>query len=242
MIFILYLMIGEIRLLLRLKFSYFRSFWSCIDLGMIVCSWTGFGIYFWRYQESTRIARRFRETNGYVFINLQLATYISDILIYLLGYCCFFGTLKFLRLCRFHRRLTLFNETIRHARKEFVSFAMMFSVVFMAFLTLFYFLFIDRMSSCATLLRTAQMLFEMMLMKFDAHELHDAAAFLGPFCFSLFVLIVVFVCLSMFVSIVNDSFRHVREKAKTTPNEDQQVLSFMVQQLKRWLGKNNESD
>ena len=80
---------------------------------------------------------------------------------------------------------------------------MMFAVVFMVFLTLFYLLFLGTISSCATLLHTAQMLFEMMLMKFDAHELQDTAAFLGPFCFTIFVLVVMFVCVRMFVTIIN---------------------------------------
>ena len=221
---------------MRLKWSYFRSFWSCIDLGIIGCSWGGFGIYFWRYREANRISSRFKETNGYVFINLQLANYINDVLLYLLGYCCFFATLKFLRLCRFHRRLSLFSDTIRHASKELVMFSMMFAVVFMAFLTLFYLLFLGTISSCATLLHTAQMLFEMMLMKFDAHELQGAAAFLGPFCFTIFVLVVVFVCMSMFVTIINDSFRFVRDRARNNPSEDQLVMVYMLHQLQRWLG------
>jgi hypothetical protein len=62
------------------------------------------------------------------------------------------------------------------------------------------------MWSCASLFHTAQMLFEMTLMKFDASELSQA----GPFCFSLFIVIVVFICISMFLTIINDSFRRAR--------------------------------
>jgi hypothetical protein len=170
MLFIVYFMVIEFRALMRLKFSYFRSFWSCIDLGIIGCSWGGFGIYFWRYREANCISSRFKEANGYVFINLQLATYLSDVLLCLLGYCCFFTTLKFLRLCRFHRRLSLSSDTIRHGSKELIMFSTMFAVVFMAFLILFYLLFLGTISSCASLLHTAHMLFETMLMKLDAHE------------------------------------------------------------------------
>jgi hypothetical protein len=54
------------------------------------------------------------------------------------------------------------------------------------------------MWNCASLLYTAQMLFEVTLMKFDASELHEAAPFLGPFCFTLFILLLVF-CLYEYV-------------------------------------------
>jgi hypothetical protein len=71
----------------------------------------------------------------------------------------------------------------------------MFAIVFISFVCLFYLLFISKLVECSNVLRTARMLFEMTLMKFDAYELLNAAEFLGPFCFSLFILLVVFVCL-----------------------------------------------
>jgi cell shape-determining protein MreC len=69
----------------------------------------------------------------------------------------------------------------------------------------------------------------MMLLKFDATEINDAAAFLGPFCFSLFILLVVFICLSMFISIINDNFRHAREHL----NDHQHIISFMLEKFQR---------
>ncbi|CAF1688258.1 unnamed protein product, partial [Adineta ricciae] len=67
-------------------------------------------------------------------------------------------------------------------------------------------------------------------------ELSGAAAFLGPFCFSLFILIVVFVCMSMFLTIVNDSFRVVRDMGKAQARHDQHIFSFMFDKVQRWIG------
>ncbi|CAF1633203.1 unnamed protein product [Adineta ricciae] len=174
----------------------------------------------------------FGDNGGYVYVNLQLAVYVNDVLTYLLAYCCFFGLIQFVKLFRFNHRISLFTETLRIAGKELVQFFIMFSIVFMAFLILFYLLFVAKLSTCATLLSTAQMLFEVTLMKFDATELIAAGAFLGPFCFTLFIFIVVFVCLSMFLSIINDSFRH----AKETKIADQEILSYMKEKFLRWTG------
>ncbi|CAF3860190.1 unnamed protein product, partial [Adineta steineri] len=79
MLFIKYYMIIEIKTVIKMKSSYFYRFWSYIGVG-----------------------NRFKETNGYTFINLQVAIYINDILTCLFGFCCFFGILKFLGLCRLH--------------------------------------------------------------------------------------------------------------------------------------------
>ncbi|CAF4101668.1 unnamed protein product, partial [Adineta steineri] len=230
--FIIYFIIIEIRLLFELRLKYFHQFWSLIQLGIIGCSLGSIGVYFWRFQESNRISQLFEQTNGYIYINLQLAVYVNDILTFLLGYCCFFSMIKFVQLFRFNQRVSLFAETLKSCAKELISFSIMFAIVFMSFLSLFYLLFVSKLSSCSSLLATAQMLFEMTLMKFDASQIVGADAFLGPLCFTLFMLLVVFVCLSMFFSIIIDSFHHAKDNQK----EDQIMLSFMVKKFLRWTG------
>lgn len=245
MIFIIHSMFAEIRLFFRLKRTYFRRFWSMIELGIIVCSWMGVGISIWRYRECSRIGQLFKETNGYVYISLQFFTYINDLLIFIYGFCCFFGTIKLIRLCRFNARIYLFIQTLQRASKELLSFAMMFSIVFFSFLCLFYFLFQSNLWSYSSLLQTAETLFEMILMNFDAQQLTEAAAFLGPCCFALFIIIVVFVCLSMFLTIINESFCQARENVKE--DSRRQIYSFLFDRFLRWTGKkkldsNNDCD
>ena len=236
MLLIVYFMWLEVRLLIELRWQYPRRFWSLIEVGIIACSWASVGIYVWRYYECSRIGKRFAETNGYVYVNLQLASYINDVLTYLLGFCCFFGTVKMVRLCRYNQRLCLFIHTLQSAGKELLAFAMMFSIVFISFLCLFYFLFMSTLAECSSLLGTARMLFEMTLMKFDAQQLSEAAAFLGPLCFSLFIILVVFVCMSMFLSIIGDNFRHA---GQNVDKNKQEMFTFMWETFLRWTGKEN---
>ena len=240
LVFIVYMMFIEAQSLIRLKRQYFRQFWSYIDIGIIICAWTCLGIYIWRCRELNDIGDQFAKTNGYAFVNLQLVVYVSNVFIYLLAFSCFFATLKFIRLCRFNHRLMFFVQTLQHAAKDLLSFVSMFAIVFLAFLALFYLLFVANLSTCATLLKTTQMLFEMMLMKFDAHELSEAASFLGPFVFTLFIFTVVFVCMSMFLTIINESFAGVRERGKANAHEDQHIVSFMMEKLRRSIGMSTD--
>ncbi|UJR07107.1 hypothetical protein I4U23_011395 [Adineta vaga] len=234
MIMIIYLMWIEFRLFLKLKWKkYCQRFWSWIELSICICSWTSVGIYIWRYKECQRIGKLFRETNGYVYINLQMASYINNILIYLFGFCSFFGTIKFIKLCRFNQRICLFIQTLKYSTKELLSFFVMFNIVFTSFIALFYLLFVSQLSSCASIMKTIRMLFEMTLMKFDAQELTEAAPVLGPIAFALFILIVVFVCLSMFITIISDNFRCARENAE---NDNQVLLIFMIRRFQKFFG------
>ncbi|UJR24498.1 hypothetical protein I4U23_005873 [Adineta vaga] len=180
MLFILYFLIDQCRSITHLKLSYFSKFWSWINLGIIICSWSAVGIYIWRYNESKRIGNLFRKTNGYTYINLQFAIYLNDIFNFLLSFCCFFGTIKLIDMLRFQQRLSIFTNTLEHARKDLILFMFMFSIVFVAFIALFYQLFQAKIWSCSSLLRTSAMLFEMILLKFDVTDLYKADQFLGP--------------------------------------------------------------
>ena len=236
LVLIVHMMMVEVQSLIKLKRAYFRQFWSYIDVGIIACSWTSVGIYVWRYRELNRIGDLFAQTHGYAYVNLQQAVYVNEVFSCLIASACFFATIKFIRLGRFNHRLMFFVQTLSHAGRDLLSFVSMFSVVFWAFITLFYLLFVGKLLTCSTLLHTAQMLFEMTLMKFDAHQLSEAAPFLGPLVFSLFILVVVFVCMSMFLTIINESFRDVREQASAHPDRDQHIFSFMLDRLQRSVG------
>jgi len=226
-------MLIELQLFFQLKWNYFYEFWSLIQVGIIICSWIGVGIYIWRYHECSRIGKLFEETNGYVYINLQLATYINDFLTFLYGFCCFFGTIKLIRLCRFNQRIYIFIETLKKAAIELISFAFMFSIVFFSFICLFYFLFQSKLSSCSSLFQTSEMLFEMTLRQIDASQLNGASAFFASFCFCLFIFIVIFLSINMFLSIIIRNFRQTRRNI----NNDQEIYSFMFDRFLRWIGK-----
>ena len=228
-LFIVYLMMKQV----QLKWQAFTQFWSLLDFGVIICSWVGVAMYVWRYVEYSRISQVFAETSGYTYVNLQLLTYIDEVLRCVFSFSCFFGTIKFIRLCRYNYRVYLFMETLRIAVRELIPFLLMFSVVFLSFNFLFYLLFVSKLAACATFLETTQMLFEMTLMQFDGDALLDAAAFLAPFCFSLFVFVVVFTCMSMFLSIINQSFKRANKNA----GDVEHVYSFILNRFLQWAGK-----
>ncbi len=67
---------------------------------------------------------------------------------------------------------------------------------------------------------------------FDAYELGGTAEFLGSFCLSLFILIVVFVCMNIFLIIIYQSFRRAWENV----NNDEEIFSFMWNKFQHWTG------
>jgi len=91
---IIYYMITEIELFLQMRKKYIKEFWSYINWAIIVCSWFGVVIHVFRQTELKKMGKTFKDTNGKQPINLQAFSYLDSLLTYLLGFCCFFGTIK----------------------------------------------------------------------------------------------------------------------------------------------------
>ncbi len=72
-----------------------------------------------------------------------------------------------------------------------------------------------------------------MLFKFDSSQLTEASLVLGSVSFSLFIIFIDFICMSMFISIIIDSFRRARQNIN---DKNQQVFSFMLNKFQRWIG------
>jgi hypothetical protein len=73
----------------------------------------------------------------------------------------------------------------------------------------------------------------MTVTRFNVSDLIQANAFLGPFCFFIFMLLVVFICLNMFLSIINASFHRARQNQAA----DEEILSFTLKKFLSWSGK-----
>ncbi|CAF3282231.1 unnamed protein product [Rotaria socialis] len=241
LIFIVYFMIVEVYTFICLKKSYFRRVWSYIEIGIISCSWASVGVHIWQVKETSRVTSLFHQTHGNAYLNIQLLAYLNDLFSLLLAFCCFFVTLKILRLCRYSRRLAILSDTLSNATPELVSFSFMFAVIFMAFLVLFYLQFASFIWECSSLLLTAQMLFELLLLKFNTSQITGAAPMLGPIYFSLFILFVVFVCMNMFVSIINDNFRKVRNHIHRMDHDDQDMFITLLKRIQHCCGSNDDS-
>ena len=234
---IVYFLIVESRSMMKMKRKreYFSRLWSWIEWTFIACSIASIVFYFIQYGQMQRVTELFAQTNGYSYIDLNALTSSHQLFSIFISFSAFFCILRFLHLCHYHHRLSLFARTLSSSMRELASFSLMFAVVFGAFVCLFYLLFVAKISTCSSLPETSRMLFEMSLLKFDAHELSEAASFLGPITFTLFILIVVFICLSMFLSIINDSFRHSRislEEDRT----GRATFVLMQKTFCRWIG------
>ena len=232
-----YLILQQIQSIIQRRCEHLKNVWTYVDLLIVACASAVTGLVICKYRQVRSVTDQLQASKGYTPISLQSLLSINDLLTFSLAALCFVTYLKCLCLCRFHRRLSLFLRAIHHAWRELLSFSIMFIFIFLAFLTLFYLLFLADLSSCSTMWRTAQLVLEMVLMKFEMPQLIDAHPVLAPLASTLFVLFVVFVSMSIFVSIISENFRFVRDHQQEHSDEDEQIFSFILQTFRQWIGK-----
>jgi polycystin 1L2 len=94
LILILYYMYAEIKLIFEMRKAYIKQFWSYINWAIIFCSWFGVVIHIFRQTEMKKMVNSLKDNKEKTGVNLQFFSYLDSLLTYLLGFCCFFGTIK----------------------------------------------------------------------------------------------------------------------------------------------------
>lgn len=137
-LFILFFAVNLIRAFIKEKLAFFTGFWNLVELGIVCMSLTAIVIYFYRLIETNKLTARFKETQGLDYIKFQYVGYWNELFTYMVGWTVFFATLKFLRLLRFNRRMSMLASTLRMGRKSMLHFGIIFGIVFLAFSQLFF--------------------------------------------------------------------------------------------------------
>lgn len=241
LIFIVYFMVKEIKELMKTKpkILYFKRLWSYVEWAIVGFSWAAFAMYLYRIYEGDKISRQFKEYNSASsqgkLIRLQSMANWNESLALCLGFCALLGTLKFLRLLRFNTRISIFVESMKQSLQELTGFFLLFMLMFMSFVQLLYLTLNDKISGFSTMIKTMQSCFEIMLGKFEVDPIWQANMVLGPLFFSIYNIVIIFILLNIFLTIVSTTFARVRLDALKNAHKDIPLVDFIVTRLKRTL-------
>ena len=225
----------EIRRMIKSRFKeYFSEFWTWMEITQLSLSWAVVGLYFVRLGDYRAIKKQFN-TKPDKFINhLHLAT-TDRVYGYIYAAVVFLMSVKFLRLFRFNRRMSLLGSVLRQSSKELCHFLIIWGIVFVAFAHFSYMIFSRELHKFHTFIGTSETLVSVMLGKFSYQNLERSNRVLGPLMFFLYSLSVVFTLMNMFVSIIIENFKRVKRDNDLQSNE-YEIVDFMIEQLKSLLG------
>ncbi|XP_046550027.1 uncharacterized protein LOC124259855 [Haliotis rubra] len=218
--------IKEVRNFTKQGSKYFRSFWNWIELSIITMSIAAIVVYFYRLFVTITLTSMFKKNKGNEYMKFQYVGYWNELFSYMVGWLVFFGSLKFLKLLRFNKRMSLLGSTLESCAQSILHFSLMFWVVFLAFMQLFYQTFMSTSLSFSTFIKAAESGILMMMGKIDINEMLMVEPILTKVYVFFFVVTVTFILVNMFLSILNDTFGTVRVDIKKK-NNDYEIVDFM---------------
>ncbi|BFZ03248.1 hypothetical protein BsWGS_06287 [Bradybaena similaris] len=241
MLFVLFFIIRELRELIKTKLNYFRSFWNMVEVGVISMSIAAIVIFFYRLIMTNRLTKTFKETNGNGYIKFQYVAYWNETFSYMIGFLCFLATIKFLKLLRFNKKMSMLSATLQYSAWSLFNFGIIFLIVFLAFAQLFYLTFMHIDIDYATFISSLVSGILMMMGRYDIYSMIMAEPVLTQIFVLLFVVAVTFILVNMFVTILNETFAAVREDINKQGN-DYEIVDFMLLRFKQWTGLGKPED
>jgi hypothetical protein len=218
-LFIVYFSIQEIRKFFRHGRKYLLQFWTLVEWSIIFSSWAAFSLFINRISAANAVGKFFNETSGYGYFKFQNISFWNLVLNYSFALCIVFGTLKFLKIFRFDKRISFLSSTLENCLLELLSFGFMYILIYMAFVQLFHLYFQRKMVQFSSIMKSMTTCFEIALGKFQMKPLLDSDSFFGPIFYTLYNVLIVFILLTMFISIINDSFKSIRTRSKKNSYE-----------------------
>ena len=141
LLFTVFFVFRLIKSLVVEKWEFFKQFWNCLDLAICAMSVTAVVIYFYRLFCINDLTEYFKETHGNEYMKFQYVGYWSEVFNYIIGFLVFCATLKFLKLLRFNRKISMLADTLSNSSKDLFHFSIIFEIVFLAFIQLFYLIY-----------------------------------------------------------------------------------------------------
>jgi len=166
LIFIIFFIVKEVRTFWRLRRQYLTMFWSWVEIQVITLSIAGTVIFVYRYVATLKLLDIFSKSGGNAYMKFQVVAYWNEVLLYMLGLLVFWSTIKFIKLLRFNKVMSLLGSTLKYASTSLLYFSVMFFLLFFAFIQFFYMTYSSQFRTFSTIVLTIEECLQMLVGKF----------------------------------------------------------------------------
>lgn len=233
--FLLYFLYKQVKKYMHERKEYFKDTWNYLEIVVLVFSIASVGFYFARLGMTKYTLSNMKDSPD-TFVSFQYVAFLDEWVSACCSMAVFFSFLKFLRLLRFNRRMALLTQTLKQAAKPLFFFFIYFGVIFLAYVQFGFAVFSSADDNYASLHQSIVTLFGMTLGDFDFPALLQANRIFGPIFFFSYVVLILFILINVFLSIIVDTFNEVNRDVLKQAN-DHEILSFMMHTVKQNIGK-----
>ncbi|XP_065641542.1 uncharacterized protein LOC105846743 isoform X2 [Hydra vulgaris] len=226
--------IRESRFLYRNGCKYFVEFWNLVEVALIIFCIIAVGLFFYKDYLAKVLLQRLPDKKPQVFINFQFASYCDMMYVCIVSLIVFFVTLKFIKLLQFNHHVAMISYTLKSAWYPLSMFGIVFFIILCSFVTFSNIAFGALMGEYKTYNEAIVSTVSLLLGKFSFNQYERANIVLGPLFFFGFNVVVIWIIMNIFISILNDAFSMVRTNSEFQ-NNDYEIVDFILECIKGWF-------
>jgi len=143
-----------------------------------------------------------------------------------MGTCVFFASLRFIKTLRFNKRVIVYVHAFKQSFNELISFVVILIIIWMGFVQAFYVLMNAENKEFASIYKSMESCFQIILGKFNSDAFVDSKSFLSEPMFVAYNVIILFIMVNLMVAILVNGFDLARNDNDLN-NVDVDVLAYI---------------
>ncbi|XP_055876323.1 polycystic kidney disease protein 1-like 2 [Biomphalaria glabrata] len=213
------------------RIAYFADFWNILEFVLLCLAVTCIVLYGFKHvlTDVAISALQNRKSDG--FVNFNTIALYDELYGFVMSAVVFLATIQFLKLLQFNKKMGMLGATVKLASKDLYLFSITFFLYFFAFTATGFLLFCSQLTSYQNVVSTAEAMFAFALGSFDFNELSAAQPFWGPLFVFAYIGVVYIGLMSIFLTIIGESFSQVKENVALQSN-DYELVEFIWTKIK----------
>ncbi|KAM6978376.1 polycystin-1-like protein 2 [Tautogolabrus adspersus] len=228
LIFILYYMFLQGKLMKQQKWAYFRSKWNIVELTIILLSWSALGVYIKRTLLGNRDMTYYQNHKDQFPSFYETAT-ADSVLQYLIAFLVLLSTIKLWHLFRLNPKMNLISATLERAWGDISSFLMIILIMFLAYSIASNVIYGWKLCHYRTLTDALLTIIRLQIGIFNYNEVLNSSPWLGGLLFGSCVVFMSYVVLNLLISVILVAFN--QEQMYHKPSDEEEIVDLMLKKI-----------
>ncbi|XP_074551429.1 polycystin-1-like protein 2 [Halichoeres trimaculatus] len=228
MLFILYYMYIQGKLMKQQRWAYFRSRWNFVDLTIILLSWSALGVFIKRTLLGNRDVTYYQNHKDQ-FPSFYETAAADSTLQYLIAFLVLLSTIKMWHLFRLNPKMNLISATLTRAWNDISGFLLIIVIMVLAYSLSSNVIYGWKLSRYRTLTDALLTIISLQIGVFNYDEVLNSSPWLGGILFGSCIIFMSYVVLNLLISVILVAFN--QEQIHHKPSDEEEIVDLMLKKI-----------
>ncbi|XP_034041945.1 polycystic kidney disease protein 1-like 2 [Thalassophryne amazonica] len=233
LLFILYYMFLQAKLMKQQRCAYFKSKWNLLELTIIVISWSAVIVFVKRTLLRDRDMSFYHQHKDQ-FVSFHDTAAADTLLQYLIAFLVLLSTIKLWHLLRLNPKMALLTATLQRAWNDILSYIVVIVIMIIAYSIACNLIYGWQMTSYKTLMDAVLTIISLQIGIFDYEEVLNYNLILGALMIGSCIVFMTFVVLNLFISVILVAFS--QEQIHHKPSEEEEIVDLILMKAFSFFG------